>query len=118
MRRRAAGTSTSAARGLPTLPVILRISCVLALLVVTWIPVTQAVICKDPIKCNCTDIKGVPGTPGIPGLRGQEGPPGEIGPVGPSGPKGEKGASGEYGATGEKGYRMSLNCFHSSYSFP
>lgn len=95
----------NATRGLRSFPVVLRVTCVLALLVVTWIPVTEAVICRDSYKCNCTGIKGGAGYPGIPGLQGPEGPPGDIGPDGPPGPKGEKGAGGEYGGMGEKGYR-------------
>lgn len=69
----------NATRGLRSFPVVLRVTCVLALLVVTWIPVTEAVICRDSYKCNCTGIKGGAGYPGIPGLQGPEGPPGDIG---------------------------------------
>lgn len=47
MRPRAAATSTNAARGLRPFPVVLRVTCVLALLVVTWIPVTEAVVSES-----------------------------------------------------------------------
>ncbi|XP_018397528.1 PREDICTED: cuticle collagen 7-like [Cyphomyrmex costatus] len=106
MRPRAAVTSRIIGIS-PPVPLVLRVTCVLALLVhaTTWIPTADAVICRDSYKCNCKGIKGQPGFPGIPGPQGTEGLPGDIGPDGPPGPKGEKGAAGEYGATGEKGYR-------------
>ncbi|OAD60926.1 hypothetical protein WN48_03473 [Eufriesea mexicana] len=54
MRPRAAATSSSTARGLPPFPVVLRVTCVLALLVVTWIPVTEAVVSESKLTKDDT----------------------------------------------------------------